>query len=172
MLDTADARTAIGPARNVARPARMLAENAPAIRTGSIGRGRSRTVAACTIGMVSISCAPNSLAVGFERFDKASDRFCRGRGTNALFCKLVDHDVCVFAHRFRPLFAAVCPDANVIDAFGVGLTARWSIASPNTAVRHEITLSPNTAKPGDLTICSNRNRSQIVTDSRNPHIHW
>jgi len=40
------------------------------------------------------------------------------------------------------------------------------------AVRHENPLSSNTAKQGDFTICSNRNRSKVLTDSRNPHIHW
>ena len=38
------------------------------------------------------------------------------------------------------------------------------------AVCHEIPLNPNTAKQGAFTIFSNRNRSKIVTSSRNPHV--
>jgi hypothetical protein len=38
------------------------------------------------------------------------------------------------------------------------------------AVCHEIPLNPILRKQGSLTIFSNRNRSKIVTSSRNPHV--
>src|ERR1039457_1834044 len=76
-----------------------------------------------------------------------------------------------------------CPGRLLsLAGFQVIITGRfWVIAEAFTvlgdadvqrcvAVCHEIPLNPILRKQGSLTIFSNRNRSKIVTGSRNPHV--
>jgi hypothetical protein len=109
----------------------------------------------------------------------------------------VQRKVGVFTNQHKLLFAAVRSEADVVDTFVVmfrfafdhcvlrleatlrlvdGLAERafTVLGDANVqrcvAVCHEIPLNPNTAKQGNLTIFSNRNRSRIVTGLRNPHV--